>query len=96
MKANAQPRIKGSPFVEQELRQHAILINLMTDGRLTGTNNAYTAAPTTGTHARGDFVRNSEPAEAGAGGSKYVVLGWVCTVGGEPGTWLQCRVLTGN
>lgn len=96
MKANLQPRIKGDPALVRELREHALLLNLMTDGRLTGTNNAYTAAPTTGEHAQGDFVRNSAPTEAGSGGSMYVVLGWVCVAGGSPGTWLGCRVLTGN
>lgn len=97
MKANVQPRIKsGDPNLERELRDHATIINLMTDGRLAGTNNAMNAAPTTGIHARGDFVRNSEPAEAGAAGSKYVVLGFLCVAGGAPGTWLQVRALTGN
>jgi hypothetical protein len=96
MKANTQPRINSDPVLQRELSEHAQLINLMTDGRLTGTNNATTAAPTTGTHARGDYVRHSTPSEAGGAGSKYVILGWVCTVGGTPGTWLQCRVLTGN
>jgi hypothetical protein len=96
MKANTSPRINGDPELVRELKAHAALINLMTDGRLSGTNNAQTAAPTTGDHAVGDFVRNSAPAEAGSASSKYVILGWVCTVGGTPGTWLQCRVLTGN
>jgi hypothetical protein len=96
MKANVQPRIKSDPNLERELREHATLLNLITDGRLSGTNNATTAAPTTGSHARGDFVRNSQPSEAGAAASKYVILGWICTVGGTPGTWLPCRVLTGN
>lgn len=96
MKANSQPRIKGDPALIRELKEHALLLNLMTDGRLAGTNNAYTAAPTTGIHAQGDFVRNSAPTEAGSGGSMYVVLGWVCETGGAPGTWLECRVLTGN
>ena len=96
MKANVQPRIKTDPNLERELREHATLLNLITDGRLSGTNNATTAAPTTGTHARGDFVRNSEPAEAGSASSKYVVLGFLCVAGGTPGTWLPCRVLTGN
>lgn len=96
MKANTQPRIPSNPILERELREHATLINLISDGRLAGTNNATTAAPTTGTHARGDFVRNSQPSEAGGAGSKYVILGWVCTSGGTPGTWVQCRVLTGN
>lgn len=96
MKANSQPRIKADPDLMRELSAHAALINLMTDGRLAGTNNATTAAPTTGPHARGDFVKNSEPAEAGSPGSAYVVLGWVCVASGEPGTWLEARVLTGN
>jgi hypothetical protein len=55
-----------------------------------------TTAPTAGTWAAGDCVRNSAPAEAGTAGSKYVVIGWVCTVSGTPGTWLSMRVLTGN
>lgn len=96
MRVNVQPRLSLDPDLDRELREHAKLLNLMTDGRLTGTNNATTAAPTTGTHAQGDYVRNSTPTEAGAASSKYVVLGWVCAVGGTPGTWLQCRVLTGN
>jgi hypothetical protein len=52
--------------------------------------------PTSGTFAPGDFIRNSAPVEAGAVSSKYVVLGWLCTVGGTPGTFVQCRALTGN
>lgn len=55
-----------------------------------------TAAPTTGTWKAGDFVKNSSPSEAGAGGSKYIIFGWSCTVSGSPGTWLEVRTLTGN
>lgn len=55
-----------------------------------------TAAPTVGTFAQGDTVRNSNPVEAGAVSSKYVVIGWICTVAGTPGTWLPMRTLTGN
>lgn len=43
---------------------------------------ALTAAPTTGTWARGDYVRNSNPA---VGSPK----GWFCTVAGTPGTWVS-------
>lgn len=97
MKLNTTPRLGvNDPALQRELREHALLVNLLTDGRLTGTNNATTAAPTTGTWARGDFVRNSTPSEAGSAGSKHVVIGWICTAGGTPGTWLPCRVLTGN
>lgn len=95
MKANTQPRFKTEPNIERELREHAVLINLMTDGRLAGTHNATTAAPASGSYAVGDFVRNSAPAEAGSAGSKYLVLGWVVT-DDDPLAFLPCRVLTGN
>mgnify|MGYP001017801579 CR=1 FL=1 len=39
-----------------------------------------TAAPTTGTWARGDVMWNTAPAAGGA-------PGWVCTAAGTPGTW---------
>jgi hypothetical protein len=97
MKLNSLPRVRSDdPVLQRELREHALLVNLMTDGRLTGANNAATAAPTTGGHAQGDFVRNSAPSEAGTAGSKYVVFGFLCVASGTPGTWVQCRFLTGN
>lgn len=65
------------------LRETNAQVNLVSEGHLQGTTNAYTAPPTTGRWARGDFVRNSEPS-LGAGG---IVFGWICTVSGEPGTW---------
>ena len=95
MKANVTPRV-SDPSVSRELREHAQQINAVSEGRMAGAYNAQTAAPTTGTHALGDFIRNSAPAEAGSASSKYVVIGWVCTIAGTPGTWLQCRFLTGN
>lgn len=58
--------------------------------------NSATAAPTGNTWAIGDIVRNSAPAEAGVALSKYVVIGWICTASGTPGTWLEMRTLTGN
>ena len=96
MKLNKAPRISGDPTLQRELSEHANLVNLITDGRLSGTNNATTAAPSGGDYARGDFVKNSEPSELGAVSSKYVVLGWICTVAGPPGTFVQVRALTGN
>lgn len=97
MKLNQTPRlaVKDSAL-DRELREHATLVNLMTDGRLAGVNNASTAAPTTGAYARGDFVQNSQPSELGTAGSKYVIYGWLCVTAGTPGTWVQCRFLTGN
>ncbi len=46
--------------------------------------------------ARGSYLANPTPAEAGAAGSKYVITGWICTASGRPGTWLPCRSLTGG
>lgn len=82
--------------LDRHLTDMGTAVTELATGRLAGTVNAQTAAPTGGRHALGDFVRNSQPAEAGGAGSMYVILGWVCTAAGNPGTWLECRVLTGN
>ena len=71
-------------------------VNAHGEGRLTAKHNATDTEPTTGIFAVGDFVPNSVPTELGAGGSKYVIDGWKCVVAGEPGTFVQCRYLTGN
>jgi hypothetical protein len=62
-----------------------------------------TAIPTlfaAGPWSRGDRVLRLDPVEAGAGGSKYVITGWLCTAAGSGaspvGTWLEMRSLTGN
>ena len=96
MKLNTTPRINADVALLRELKEHAAQVNALSEGRLAGTYNALTAAPTTGTWAKGDRIKNSAPAEAGTALSKYVILEWVCTVSGTPGTWLQCRALTGN
>lgn len=77
-------------------RQVSTQLNLLSEGFIQAATNADTAAPTTGDHYAGDQVRNSAPSELGAVSSKYVILGWVCVASGTPGTWLECRVLTGN
>lgn len=43
------------------------------------------AAPTTGVHARGEFVWNPDPSAGG-------VLGWSCVTTGTPGTWIAIPV----
>ena len=78
------------------LRDVQQTVNALAEGRQSGSYAATTAAPTTGTYAIGDFVLNSAPAELGSASSKYIIHGWRCTVSGTPGTWLQCRFLTGN
>jgi hypothetical protein len=97
MKINITPRIRTTdPRLYELLRELAVQVNGLSEGKLSATYNAQTAAPTTGAWAQGDFIRNSEPQELGSASSKYVIFGWVCTVSGNPGTWLQCRFLTGN
>jgi hypothetical protein len=71
-------------------------VNGLASGSYNAVDNALTAAPTTGTWTTGDFVRNSSPSELGAVSSKYVIFGFICVAGGTPGTWVQCRFLTGN
>lgn len=97
MKLRSSPRVGiKDPDIQGEFREHAQQVNALSEGRIGGTYNAQTAAPTAGMYAQGDFVRNSAPVEAGAPGSAYVILGWICVAGGEPGTFLPVRALTGN
>lgn len=97
MKANTTPRVgTNDPILQRELREHATQINLISEGRIAGFYTALTAAPTSGSWMQGDSVKNSAPSELGTTGSKYVIEGWICTVSGTPGTWLQKRFLTGN
>lgn len=77
-------------------KQIAVQVNGISEGNAASFHNAATAAPTTGTWAQGDFIRNSAPTELGSAASKYTISGWRCTVGGSPGTWVQARELTGN
>ena len=67
----------------------------MYQGRLAG-HFSSTAAPTGGKYMAGDIVRNSAPAVAGGAGSQYVIIGWICTATGNPGTWVEMRTLTGT
>jgi hypothetical protein len=85
-----------SPEVAQWMREAQAQINGLSEGTLSASYAARTAAPTTGTWAQGDTVRNSAPSELGAALSKYIITGWTCTVAGTPGTWLENRTLTGN
>lgn len=71
-------------------------INALAEEQIDAHYKAYTAAPTTGEWKKGDRARNSNPSEAGGAGSKYVIEGWICVTSGTPGTWRECRVLTGN
>lgn len=97
MKLNNSPRVGiNNPDLQRELKDHAQQVNALSEGRIGGTYNAQTSAPTTGSYAQGDFVKNSAPTELGSPGSAYVILGWINVTGGEPGTFLPVRALTGN
>lgn len=97
MRVNITPRVgMQDPVLQRELREHAQQINDITEGRQYAFHNALTAAPSAGTYGKGDFILNSAPSELGTAGSKYIIHGWRCVTGGTPGTWVQCRFLTGN
>ena len=97
MKVRTSPRVGvQNPDLQAELREHAQQINAISEGRIAANYTAATAAPTTGLYQQGDFVRNLTPTELGTTPNKYVVFGWLSVVGGEPGTFVQCRFLTGN
>jgi hypothetical protein len=106
MKLEENPQLPSSPdsayardlnfVLSRVFRNISQKVNLLADGRIAGSDFVAATIPTTGTFKQGDFIRNSAPVEAGAVASKYVVLGWVCTVSGTPGTLLPVRTLTGN
>ena len=81
--------------VARELSKLRHSVQTVFEGRLSSYYSA-TAAPTGGSYAQGDIVRNSNPAVAGGAGSQYVIIGWICTVAGNPGTWVEMRTLTGT
>lgn len=85
-----------SRFLYDVLRPMSKKVNGMAGGRFSDTDGVSSASPTAGMYAVGDFIRNSSPSELGSGGSKYVIFGWLCLTGGSPGTWVECRFLTGN
>lgn len=85
----------ASSFVEM-FRDVQTQVNGISEGLQAASYLATTAAPTTGDHALGDFILNSNPSELGGAGSKYIIHGWRCVAAGAPGTWVQCRFLTGN
>lgn len=83
-------------FLYDQLQAIVRKVNGLSDGKFYAVDAVATAAPTTGTYAQGDFVRNSNPTELGSAASKYVIFGWLAVAGGTPGTWVEVRTLTGN
>ena len=96
MKLNVTSRKNTDPDSDRWNREIARQVNALSEGSISACYSARTAAPTTGTWAQGDVIRNATPVEAGAAASKYVITGWIAVAGGTPGTWRQMRCLTGN
>jgi len=96
MKINTTPRFKVDAELNRFFREIAVQVNGLSEGRASALYQSAQSAPTTGTWALGDFVNNANPSELGTASSKYVINGWKCVVAGTPGTWVQCRYLTGN
>lgn len=73
-------------------------INRLSEGRIYQNYNAATAAPTGSTvsYQLGDKVWNLAPTELGSAPDKYIIIGWINVAAGNPGTWREMRILTGN
>lgn len=75
-------------------------VNGISEGVGSAFHGARTSVPATGTWSQGDFVKKSNPVEAGVAGSKYIITGWVRVTSGTGNTlntdWFEARVLTGN
>ena len=95
-KLNVTPRTNEDAETTRWYKQIAYQVNGVSEGKASAFYTAATSAPTTGTWAQGDTLKNSAPVEAGSTSSKYVVTGWICVAAGTPGTWVSMRVLTGN
>jgi hypothetical protein len=101
------PRINLEQFVHDRydrglmielVRQVEDAVNRLSEGRIYQNYNAASAAPTGDTVAYqlGDIIRNTVPTELGSASSKYIIWGFMCVASGNPGTWREMRVLTGN
>jgi len=78
----------------QMMRRVDEQVNGLSEGRISAKYQAQTSVPTTGAYAQGDRVENATPSEITTGGNSYVVLGWICTVGGDPATFEEIRSYT--
>ena len=88
MKVEESPRISLNDVgLVRWLRDTAQAINATSEGRMAGSHNAQIMAPTTGTYANGDYIRNSAPARG-----LYQGWVWIFEDGEEGDTALWCGV----
>ena len=103
----AVPRLSLEQYLQKqydeglmrELMRHVEdAINRLSEGRIYQHYNASASVPsgTAASYQIGDVVKNTTPTELGTAGSKYIVVSWICVAAGNPGTWREMRVLTGN
>lgn len=78
------------------LRDMALQINGLSEGRGFNRYQAQDTIPTTGSYAQDDIIWKKNVVEAGVATQKYVVIGYICVASGSPGTLVEMRVLTGN
>ncbi len=96
------PAIEGPLKIalSKVLRETAIKVNQLADGAIAGNDRVSTTVPTTGTWFIGDYVKKSDPVEAGVVTTKYVIKGWIRVTSGTGNVlntdWLEDRALTGN
>lgn len=83
-------------LIAQVANSTADKVDGLAGGRASAVDGKQASIPTTGDYEQGDFVKNSAPVELGIIGSKFVVEGWLNVAAGSPGTFVECRSLTGN
>lgn len=96
MKIEKTPRKNVDQDTDLFYRQISRQVNALSEGRQSALYQSLQSAPMTGAYVNGDFVANSNVAELGTAGNKYVIAGWQCVVSGDPATFVQRRYLTGN
>lgn len=95
---------EGSQSHDNLIANNSVTKNIATSNKSVCVNNVgyniksfeSNAKPTSGTWNQGDVCINKTPTEIGDVGSKYIIEKWICIAGGTPGTWKECRVITGD
>lgn len=97
---NRLPQQYDQGVLARLLKDFATQLNLLSEGFLTASHNAQSSMPTSGSYAKGDFVKNSNPVEQGTLGFKYYIDGWKRLTSGTSHVlntdWVTARILTGN
>jgi hypothetical protein len=90
------PRSYDSQVFADLFSRIEMQVNQLAEGSIYGRHASATAAPTLGNYVKSDIVWNSDTSVLGTAGGQYVILGWVCYVSGNPGTWAEMRAVTGT